>query len=244
MEDRVRARCPFLPELEVPATLAPMIGVEGPAAAPAAVLREQAAAALQAAGAARTKVEALARNAASEGGEAEVERVIEAQAAWSIARNAALEAAHRAGLPEPALRDPVLPEICTLPEEVAGDLPQEAAGGLAVRVTDLASDKPLRRVQVALRFADGRVENLTTAEGGFAFMAGKATEPAVSAMLHIDGVPASEAMTFLPARSGILRFSVDLEQATRPPFTTLRLRIAGNALIPEGFAGGRYERQP
>ena len=103
----------------------------------------------------------------------------------------------------------------------------------------------MRKVQVMLRFADGSVERLTTAGGGFAFVAGAAVMPAVSATLHIDGVPASEkAATFLPASSGILHFSVDLQQVIRPAFTTLRLRIAGDALIPEDFAGGRYERQP
>jgi hypothetical protein len=154
-----------------------------------------------------------------------------------------VEAARNAGLPKPALSDPALPEKCTLPE-VSEDLPQPT-GRLGVRVTDLASQQPLRKVQVVLRFADGSVERLTTAGGGFAFLAGEAANQAVSATLHIDGGPASEkAMTFLPARSGILRFSVDLQQVAKPAFATLRLRIAGAALIPEDFAGGRYERQP
>jgi hypothetical protein len=237
-EARVRARCPFLPELEVSATSAPMIGTEGPAAVPASVLREQAAATLRTAVAARTQVEMLARDVSPE-----VDRVREAQAAWSAAREAALEAARNAGLPKPVLNDPVLPERCTLPE-VSEDMPQPT-GRLGVRVTDLASQQPLRKVQVMLGFADGSVERLTTAGNGFAFVTGEGARQAVSATLHIDGVPASEkAMIFLPARSGILRFSVDLQQVATPAFTTLRLRIAGAALIPEDFVGGRYERQP
>ena len=138
-EDRVRARCPFLPELEVPATSPPMIGIDAPAAVPAPVLREQAVAALQAAVTARTQVEALARHAVSGGAssaseEARVDRVREAQANWSAARQAALAAARSAGLPEPSLSDPVLPQICALPEEAAEDV-QGSAGGLGVRVT-------------------------------------------------------------------------------------------------------------
>lgn len=240
----VRARCPFLPEPEVEAAIAPAIDNAIPAPAPA--LRERAAAALRAAMAARAQVELLARRWISDkvspaGGDAGIDRILAAQSAWSAARYTAFEAARQAALPKPSLADPVLPGECTLPKEEDIEPPPSQLG---VRVTDLASQQPLRKVQVLLHFADGSVERLMTGSGGFAFVP-RAAAQAVSATLHIDGAPKSDkAIAFPPLDSGILRFAVDLQQLATPPFATLRLRIAGKALLPEGFPNGRYERQP
>ncbi|ATY33372.1 hypothetical protein [Sphingomonas psychrotolerans] len=245
----VRARCPFLPEPDVEAMLPPMIGTVGPTPAPAPVLRERAAAALRAAVSSRTQVESLARrwisdNASPDSGDAGVDRVLAAQSAWLNARYAAFEAAREAGLPKPLLTDPVLPGQCTLPGDEE-PTPQPSARQLGVRVTDLASQQPMRNVQVLLRYADGSDERLTTGSGGFAFVAGTAAKQATSATLHIDGAPTSDkAIAFGPLGSGIVRFAVDLQQLATPAFTTFRLRVAGAALIPESFPKGRYERQP
>lgn len=237
----VHARCPFLPDLQVVATSAPPLF--GDNSVPAATLRDRAAAAMREAVAARSRVEALAAKwtARSAADPARLEAARAAMDAWSEARSRAAAAADAAGLPSPNLAEPALPEACRLPEaEVAGD-----SAGLGVRVIDPASSRPARNVQVTLRFTDGSVETVTTGRGGYAFLPGKPGAAAMEAALHLDQAPERDGtFTFPPARDGILRFSVDLDQLALPAFVDLRLRIDDGALLLGGPGDGRYERRP
>ncbi|QAY76503.1 hypothetical protein [Sphingosinicella sp. BN140058] len=240
------ARCPFLPGMDVIATTAPPI-LPGAAPVPAATLRDRAAAALRKAISARADVERLARKTMAGKSQdlspGDVEAARDAAAAWRAARAEAMEAARAAGLPEPDLADPVLPAACALP--MAADAAPPPTG-LGVQVADLESGTPLRRVDVSLRFADGRIERMmTTGSGGYAFVEGPAGSAAVGATLHVDQEPERDAtFAFPPVSSGILRFSMDRKQLALPAFTDLRLRIDDGALLLGGPGDGRYQRRP
>ncbi len=245
IEAAIRARCPIFPAPEVMAT-------SGEAGVPALrVRRERAATALRTAIAARSTVETLAASlmakpAATGAGTDRpgADRVRQAVHDWLNARQAALDAAHAAGLPEPALADPTLPAVCTMPpDEPAGNTPGSPPG-LGIQILDPESDTPARGITVALQFADGTEQQLVTDRNGLALVPGEVPANAVGAMIHAKTKAGAVAVSFAPVRSGIIRVGMDMRQLMARPFDTLRLRIVGRALVPDTFDNGRYERQP
>lgn len=245
IEAAVRVRCPIFPAPQIMAT-----SVTLDEAAAAAGRQERAAAALHAAIAARSTVEALAARlmsgiAASDTERTDADHVRQAMSAWLEARDAALQAADDAGLAQPALADPVLPAACTIPPHDAAETrPASLPPGLGIEIVDPESGEPARGITVALRFADGREEQLVTDTQGFAFASGEVPAKAVSATMHAKTAARTAKVSFEPVRSGIIRLGMDTRQLTARPFETLRLRIVGGALVPDSFGQGRYERQP
>jgi len=156
-----------------------------------------------------------------------------------------IEAARAAGLPEPTLADPTLPAACTIsPADAAERCTARASPGVAIRIFDPASDQPARNLPVTLHFANGTKEKLVTGRSGFAFAPHGATTKVVSVTVHTEAPIAGDmTITFAPPQHGIVRIGFDRQQLMARPFDTLRLRIAGTALVIEG-AKGRYERQP
>ncbi|MEG3175600.1 hypothetical protein U1872_05105 [Sphingomonas sp. RB3P16] len=240
----IRARCPIFPAPEVMATPAE-IGVP---ALP--VRRARAATALRAAIAARSTVETLAARVMAEpatpGTERPgTERVRQAISDWLNTREAALQAANAAGLPNPALADPILPALCTMPPDApVGKSPAAPPPGLGVQVLDPESETPARGIAVALKFADGTEQQLVTDRNGLALVSGKAAANAVGATIQAKTKTSAVTVSFAPVRSGIIRFGMDMRQLAARPFDTLRLHIVGGGLVPDTFANGRYERRP
>lgn len=237
------ARCPFLADVTTYLAAAP-VSDPGEAVVTDA-LREKAASARQRADAARARAEALARSAVATPSNGATQAAGQALADWHAARGEALAGASEAGLPEPRLADPTLPPQCVarqVPD--AADLPREQwSRGIGVRVFDPEHQQGAKNVQVTLRFADGREERLVTASRGLAILPGKVTSPVVVARLAAPYAPGRDAsFPVAPITSGILHFSIDGRQLIEPPFQTMRLRIDGTALVPNGLDRGRYER--
>ena len=256
-EKAVRAACPFLidpGELRVSmdaTTVAPPM-IPGRVATRATVEPKAAAAkALAEAMAVRTQVEALARTMMAQsrparGDDAGKAMAEEALSAWILARDIAYRAAGDAGLPTPDIAAPVLPASCQVPTEAkeASKSPKDWQGGIGVRVVDLASHQGATKVRVTLRFADGKTETIVTARRGAAIRPGISTSPVIGVTLQADYAPGRDQdFTIAPITSGFVYFSIAADQLTEPVFTTLRLRIAGDALVPDAFGRGRYERQ-
>ena len=245
IEDAIRLRCPIFPAPEVLATPTEIGGIP---ARP--VRRERAATALRAAIAARSTVETLAarlmaKPAAPDTDRPGAARVRQAVSDWLNAREAALQAAHDADLAEPALADPTLPALCTMPpDEPVGKTPATSPPGLGLQILDPESDTPARGITIALRFADGTEQQLVTDRNGLAVVSGDAPANAVGATLYTKPKASAVAISFAPVRSGIVRVGMDMQQVLARPFDTLRLRIVGGALVPDILEKGRYERQP
>ncbi|MEG3088314.1 hypothetical protein [Sphingomonas sp. PB4P5] len=185
IEAAVRVRCPIFPEPQVMTTSLTL----GEAAA-APILQERAATALRAATASRTTVETLAARlmsvpAASGTKLPGADEVRQSMSDWLVARNAALQAAHDAGMVTPALTDPVLPAACTMPaDEPITDKPGALPPGLGIQILDPESGHPARGITVAVRFADGAEQQLVTDAEGFALASGDATANAVGATMQ------------------------------------------------------------
>lgn len=257
-EEAVRRRCPFLDGEIVTAEPVvepvPMLKIgSGEEAAPQenddrrAQGRAAAYAAISAAGAAREELESAARRIMARGGalngkaEAEAHRL---RQDWEEARGAALRAARDAGMPEPDLSEPELPEACRLPEPVAAETqpPERWRGGLAILVVDPQSGEEARGVHVDLRFADGQESEITTS-GGPALVREGDGAPLVAAVLSAPYAPGRSIEVGVPeVRSGVVRFSIDAQQVTASPFARMTLRIDGTALLPGELGRGRYSR--
>lgn len=257
-EETVRAACPFLIDpnalrVSVDTTTVPPPPVIPGRVATRAKIEPKAAAAkaLTEAMAARTQVEALARTMMAQpqpprGDDARKAMAEEALSDWVLARDIAYQAASDAGLPTPDIAAPVLPASCQLPTEAkkASTSPTEWQGGIGVRVVDLASRQGATRVRVKLRFADGHEETIVTARRGAAIRPGKTASPVIGITLQADYAPGRDQdFTIAPITSGFVYFSIAADQLAEPVFITLRLRIAGEALVPDAFGRGRYERQ-
>jgi hypothetical protein len=250
-DDKVGERCPFLEGSgDVTATPAPRL-TDGATPSPEA-LRVIAASALQRALVARAQAEDLARaEFASPPRTADMPpphpTATEAFGVWGNAKWEALDAARKAGLPEPELAPPVLPAACTLTRrETARSIPSARwTGGLGVRVYDMASEQGARDVKVTLHFADGKQAMIATARRGLALLPGKTASPVISVDLAADYAPGrDQSVTVPPTSTGVIDFTIDAEQIISPPFTKLRLRIEGRALFFDALGRGRYERQP
>jgi hypothetical protein len=241
--EAVRAECPFLTDSWVSApSMATMEEIkETPTA-----LRQKAADALGKAQAMQTQVEALAREVMALTPSLRAERhnqVMEMLTDWMEAREIAREAALKAGLAEPQFKNLTLPAACALPAPAPKTAPAAWAGGIGVRVMDLASRQGARAVEAHLQFADGKAMALTTAGRGLAIMRGPFASGVVKVTLHADYAPGRDASFDVPAtRNSIIHFAIDASQLTQPAFSTLHLKIDGKALIPEEFGRGRYER--
>jgi hypothetical protein len=244
IEAAVRARCPIFPAPEVMATSAEIGAPTLP------VRRARAATALRAAITARSTVETLAARvmaapAAPSTERPDTERVRQAMSDWLNAREAALEAADAAGLASPALADPILPALCTMPpDEPVGQTPASPPPGLGIQILDPESDMPARGIAVALKFADGTEQQLVTDRNGLALVSGNVSANAVGATIQAKTKASAVTVSFAPVRSGIIRVAMDMRQLAARPFDTLRLHIVGGALVPETFENGRYERRP
>jgi len=244
IETAVRARCPIFPAPEV------MVTSEDIGVPPLPVRRARAVTALRAAIVARSTVETLAARAMAEpaapGTERPgTERVRQAMSNWLTMREAALQAANAAGLANPALADPILPELCTVrPDERVGTTPASASPGLGIQILDPESETPVRGIAVALKFADGTEQQLVTDRNGLALISGNAPANAVSATIRAKAKESAVTVSFTPVRSGIIRVGMEVRQLAARPFDTLRLRMVGSTLVPDSFAKGRYERQP
>ena len=255
-EEAVRRRCPFLGGGIVTAEPivepVPMLGLgTGEGAAPQegdaqqAERRAAADAAISAAGAAREELESAARRVMARGvamnDEAEARRLAQA---WEKARGAALRAARDAGMPEPDVSEPRLPEACRLPNHIAAETqpPERWRGGLAILVVDPQSGEEARGVHVEMRFADGQESEVTTS-GGPALVREGHGAPLVAAVLSALYAPGRSIEVGVPeVRSGVVRFSIDAEQVTASPFERMTLRIEGTSLLPSELGRGRYAR--
>lgn len=252
-DDEVRKRCPFLANgTAFAASPAPILGQDPVPPSPEA-LRASAAAALQRALAARAQAEQLAREEEAQhvgdGPAPPSDRMTatEAMGAWESARWEAIDAARKAGLPDPDLADPVLPPACRLAQrKTASSIPSaQWNGGVAVRVYDMASGQGAQDVQATLHFADHSRSTIITARRGLALLPGKPPSPVVRVDLAAPYAPGrDQTFSILPTSSGIIHFTIDARQLAALPFDTLRLRIDGHALIPDMMGRGRYERQP
>ncbi|MBA4087543.1 MAG: hypothetical protein C0491_07050 [Novosphingobium sp.] len=245
-EEEVRARCPFL-EAAVDVAAAPSVLMDVTTDAPGKdQLRSDAAKALNTATAARATAEKLAAAeiATPRQGDHETAGLTAAEAmnAWEKAKWEAIDAARKAGLPEPEL---VLPAACTLPvRRTAKEIPESQwSGGLGLRVYDMASGQGARDVKVRLHLADGTKISLVTARRGLALLAEKPSSAVVAVDLAADYAPGrDQTLTIAPTTSGIIHVTIDAGQIVAPPFDTLRLPIAGRTLLFEAMGKGRYER--
>ena len=258
LEESVRRRCPFLVggivTAEPVVEPAPMldIGTGEEAAtqeddARQVKARAAADAAIAAARTARERLESTARRVMAKGAAMKEEEEGEARRltqAWEEARGAALQAAREAGMAEPDLSEPELPEACRLPDSVAAEAqPSERwRGGLAVLVVDPQAGEEARGVHVELRFADGQESEVTTS-GGLALVRDGDGAPLVAAVLSAPYAPGRSIEVAVPeVRSGVVRFSIDAEQVTASPFERMTLRIDGTSLLPSELGRGRYSR--
>ena len=248
---RVGERCPFLSEANavVAAPAVPLSGTEAPRSPEQ--LRADAASAHQRALAARSVAETLARDDLAHPRAANTPQLqltaAEALGNWEAARWEAIDAARKAGLPEPDLAPPTLPAACTMtPRRTAGSIPKaQWTGGLGVRIYDMASEQGARDVRVTLGFADGKQAELITARRGLALLPGKPASPVVSVGLSTPYAPGrDQTLSIAPTSSGIIDATIDAQQLVTPPFSILRLRIADRALMLDASGSGRYERQP
>ena len=244
IEAAIRARCPIFPAPEVMASS----GEFGVPALP--VRRARAATALRAAIAARSTVETLAARmmaqpAAPGRDRPGAERARQAMSDWLNTREAALAAADAANLASPALADPILPALCTMPsDKPAGKSEAPSPPGVGVQILDPESDRPARGIAVILKFADGTEQKLVTDTKGLALVASNASANAVGATIQAKTKADAVTVSFAPVRSGIIRVGMDMRQMAARPFDTLRLHIVGGALVPDTFENGRYERWP
>nr|WP_314466338.1 hypothetical protein [uncultured Novosphingobium sp.] len=249
-EDAVEARCPFL--VDSFATTEPVVEtVEAPGSkvqVPQSERDAAADAALTAAKDARARMEEAASRILSAGTPVADDAAQDARQvalAWQEARDRAERTASAAGRSRPDLPDPVLPDMCRMPEPVAVDeqSPDQWQGGLAVLVIDPKSGNDARGVRVALRFADGRESEVTTAGEGMTLVPEGPSADLVSATLSAPYVPGRDIeVPVPPVRSGVVRFSIDIEQIMDPPFERMTLRIDGDALLPDELGRGRYTR--
>jgi hypothetical protein len=100
---------------------------------------------------------------------------------------------------------------------------------------------PTPNLPVTLNFANGIKKKLFTGRRDFAFAPRGATTKAVSVTVHTETPIAGDmTITFAPLQHGVVRIGFDRQQLTARPFDTLRLRIAGPALVIEGVKG-RYD---
>lgn len=248
-EEQVYARCPFL-NAATDVAAAPSIAMDSPGSPPSPeALRADAAKALGVAIAARATAEKLV--AAEFDGTGNNDRApdqltaAEAISVWEAARWDAIDAARKAGLPEPELAPPALPPACTLPvPRLARDIPESQwTGGLGLRVYDMASGQGARDVRVRLHLADGNEIALVTARRGVALLTEKPSSAVVGVDLTASYAPGrDQSIAITPTASGIIHVTIDAGQIIAPPFETLRLPIAGRALLFEAMGKGRYER--
>ncbi|SMC96003.1 hypothetical protein [Novosphingobium sp. B1] len=248
-EEQVYARCPFL-NAATDVAAAPAIAMDSPGSPPSAeALNADAAKAMNVAIAARATAEKLV--VAEFDGTGDKDRApgrltaAEAMSVWEAARWDAVDAARKAGLPEPKFAPPALPPACTLPvPRSARDLLESQwTGGLGLRVFDMASGQGARDVRVRLHLADGNEIALVTARRGLALVAEKPSSAVVGVDLGADYAPGrDQTIAISPTASGIIHVTIDSGQINAPPFETLRLLIAGRALLFEAMGRGRYER--
>ncbi len=127
--------------------------------------------------------------------------------------------------------------------KVAARLPaEEWTGGVAVRIFDAAYEQGGKDVSVTLFLADGGREVLTTDRRGLAIRPGILPSPVTRVALAASYAAGRDMTMSVPATSkGLLSFSIDIAQLVAPAFSTLKLRIDGADLVPEGL-GGRYTR--
>lgn len=245
------ARCLFLADGDAVATVdaaTPVLAPPGAVALPSADQLGAARAARDAAEAMRRAAEEAAAAAVdAAAGSVQVDRARAALAAWREARWAAQDAARTAGAALPDLPEAVLPAACSAAPPVRAETLPVAAwtGGIAVRVVEPTYRQGARGVIVTLGLADGRTEQLETARRGLAIRPGR--PPAAVTAVTLDFPPApgrSQRFAVAPLTRGVLHFAIDGRQLVEPPFTTLRLRIDGAALLPDGLGlgRGRYER--
>nr|WP_167381823.1 hypothetical protein [Novosphingobium panipatense] len=141
--------------------------------------------------------------------------------------------------PQPPKNRPLFANLDTQP------WPAEAAQktGLAVRVIDPKSGGDARGVRVALRFADGAELEVVTSGDGMEPLPNIPSSALVEATLSAPYVPGQEVKVALPpVRSGVVRFSIDVDQVNAPPFERMALRIDGKSLLPVELGRGRYTR--
>lgn len=127
----------------------------------------------------------------------------------------------------------------------ANNLPPDRwQGGIAIAIFAEQNGERMgvSRVTATLTYADGTVAKAET-HGGWAFLPRKAGSRAI----RLDLSPGfaegrATSLPLPPTEQGVVRIALDARQVIPPAFTTLRLRIDGKALIPEGFGGGRYTR--
>lgn len=248
-EEEVRARCPFL-EAAVDVAAAPSVLMDASTIAPGKdQLRAVAAKALSTALAARSAAEKLAaaEMATSSQGDHATDGLTAAEAmnARETAKWEAIDAARKAGLPEPELVTRLLPAAFTLPvRRTAKASPERQwTGGLGLRVYDMASGQGARDVKVRLHLADGTKIALVTARRGLVLLAEKPSSAVVAVDLAADYAPGrDQTLTIAPTTFGIIHVTIDAGQIVAPPFDTLRLPIAGPKLLFEAMGKGRYER--
>ncbi|MEG3088588.1 hypothetical protein [Sphingomonas sp. PB4P5] len=124
--------------------------------------------------------------------------------------------------------------MCTVPpDETIGNSPASRTAGLGIQIFDPDDERPARGITVAMQFADGTEKQLVTDRNGFALVSGDVPAKALGATLHAKTAAGGTTVSFAPARIGIIHIGINTGQLAFWPFETLRLHIAGGALLPD-----------
>jgi hypothetical protein len=150
-----------------------------------------------------------------------------------------------AGLPVPALGQPNLPAVCTVPKMI---YPQDVPGtawlrGISININNAGSRFLVSEVKATLTYATGRVTTLKTNTSGLAFALFDPRQRVTSVDLSVD-TPSKRTGRFsiTPIAQGVINFTVNGDLLDGPPFGQLSLTKVGRALVSTGYMPGRYER--
>jgi hypothetical protein len=237
----VYERCPFLAD-GVDYVSTPRLAGDQPRDPGAALKAERAGAE---AIAARTLVERAASIAISGGVDrnAKMQAATDAMKAWKIAKLRARDAYDDAGTRAPDFAEPVLPEVCQVPEEPRpSDISSDKwIRGVAVVVGDPAVEMRFSGITIVFEYVDGSLsKGVVTDNGGWAIAPDRKSVRRVS--LSLRGPDTRTAWFDIgPIPEGIQPVTLDSRAVTAPPFETMTLHINGKDLVPES-GRGRYAR--
>ena len=198
----------------------------------------------------RMRAEAASAAAVSETGSRA--RVIadaaSAMEAWATAQLDLSDLHSRAGLARPEQVRPRLPAECTMPDRVEADSnPAGWSPGRGIRLRFGDEDLSPGRIAVTFEFARGPSVTVASDRSGYAFMLADPARSWVSTSLVIPTENGLKSGTIVaPAQGkGIQIIIVDERALISMPFDTMRLKVSGRRLVPEGaLARGTYSREP
>lgn len=240
--DAILARCPW----SVDAVASPMLAPTDIPTLPAQQAADAAAARSAAETARDAATGAMARAVTDRADEAEQAAAKAAMADWYVAQYQMELAYQEASLPVPNIGEPVVPDVCRIPEpEPYAAIPQaQWQRGIAVLVGDPARELRLSRVAVTFIYTDGHRETDETNRGGWAFAPLRKDAAVEQLILTLaEPVSRSETLTIAPLNMGAQAVLVDTQQIIAPAFSRLTLEVRGDDLFLEGMPRGRYSRR-